>query len=61
MDNAQNPAATIQSALMCSPRDSASIAIAHVPNAATANQSSFFQRLIPVYSLIEVVARRYKV
>jgi hypothetical protein len=52
MDNAQNPAATIQSALMRSPRDNASIATAHVPNAATANQSSFFQRLILVCSLV---------
>jgi hypothetical protein len=60
MDNAQNPAVTIQSALMGSPRDKASIATAHVPNAATANQISFFQRLICKCSLIEVVALRYK-
>jgi hypothetical protein len=51
MDKAQNPAATIQSALIFSPRDNANIAIAHVPNAATANQSSFFQRVIPVLQL----------
>jgi hypothetical protein len=61
MYHAQNTAVTIQSALMGSPRDKASIATAHVPNAATANQSSFFQGFIPVFSLIEVVALRYKV
>jgi hypothetical protein len=46
MDKAQNPAATIQSALICSRRDNASIATDHVPSAATPNQSSFFQMLI---------------
>ena len=39
---------TIQSALICSPRDNARMAMAHVPNAATPNHSSFFQMLIPV-------------
>jgi hypothetical protein len=46
---------------MCSPRDNARTATAHVPNAATPNQSSFFPTLICVYSLIEIVPLRYKV
>jgi hypothetical protein len=46
---------------MCSPRDNARMATAHVPKAATPNQSSFFQTLICFYSLIEIVALRYKV
>jgi hypothetical protein len=46
MDKAQNPATTIQSALMCSPRDNPRTAIAHVPNAAMPNQSNFFPTLM---------------
>jgi hypothetical protein len=61
MDNAQNPATTIQSALICSPSDDAKIATAQVPNPATLNQSSFFHRLIVICNLIEIVALRYKV
>src|SRR5207302_8434665 len=36
----------IQSALICSPRESASIASDAKPSSVTATQSSFFQRLI---------------
>ncbi len=40
------PATMIQSALICSPRESASTATAPAPSAPTANQSSFFQMFI---------------
>jgi hypothetical protein len=47
MDNAQKPAITIQSALICSPRDSPITATAQVPKAATPIHSSFFHTLMP--------------
>jgi SAM-dependent methyltransferase len=48
MANAHSPATMIQSALICSPRDIARIAIDPSPSKLTAIQSSFFHTLIPV-------------
>jgi SAM-dependent methyltransferase len=46
MANAHNPATTIQSALICSPRDIARIAIDPSPSRDTAIQINFFHKLI---------------
>src|SRR4051812_28842743 len=48
MERAHMPATTIQSALICSPRDKASTARETRPSKVTKIQSSFFQRLIAI-------------